>query len=224
MNAGTIRYRCRNYKYQGRIYSENGDIFGEKIFTTPFYTDRHSGFYEPGEIFDKLLAAISHFNQPLKKEIVALSVSSFAETMVGLNAKGRAITRSIAWFDTCTEVQFKELQDHLNTEEIYSTTGLIPHYIYSFYKLLWHRTNSREVFDQVTHWTSISGYILFALMIGTLKAKVIPVHMAGAVDTRGIQFWFVAVRTLIAMSPPVILALLAQRYIVRGLTFGAVKG
>jgi sugar (pentulose or hexulose) kinase len=146
-----------------RIYSENGDIFGEKIFTTPFYTDRHSGFYDPEEIFHKLLEAISHFNQPLKKEIVALSVSSFAETMVGLNKKGRAITRSIAWFDICTEVQFKELQNHLNTEEIYSTTGLIPYYIYSFYKLLWHRTNSREVFDQVTHWTSISGYILFAL-------------------------------------------------------------
>jgi multiple sugar transport system permease protein len=65
---------------------------------------------------------------------------------------------------------------------------------------------------------------LFALMIGMLKAKVIPVHMAGAVDTRGVQFWFVAVRTLIAMTPPVILALLAQRYIVRGLTLGAVKG
>jgi multiple sugar transport system permease protein len=65
---------------------------------------------------------------------------------------------------------------------------------------------------------------LFALMIGMLKAKVIPVHMAGAVDTRGVQFWFVAVRTLIAMTPPVVLALLAQRYIVRGLTFGAVKG
>ena len=65
---------------------------------------------------------------------------------------------------------------------------------------------------------------LFALMIGMLKAKVIPVHMAGAVDTRGVQFWFVAVRTLVAMTPPVVLALLAQRYIVRGLTFGAVKG
>ena len=65
---------------------------------------------------------------------------------------------------------------------------------------------------------------LFALMIGSVHAKVIPVHMAGAVDTRGIHFTFVAVRTLIAMTPPVILALLAQRYIVRGLTFGAVKG
>jgi multiple sugar transport system permease protein len=29
---------------------------------------------------------------------------------------------------------------------------------------------------------------------------------------------------LIAMIPPVLLALLAQRYIVRGLTLGAVKG
>ena len=65
---------------------------------------------------------------------------------------------------------------------------------------------------------------LLALMIGTLNAKMISVHMAGAADTRGVQFWFVAVRTLIAMTPPVILALLAQRYIVRGLTFGAVKG
>lgn len=65
---------------------------------------------------------------------------------------------------------------------------------------------------------------LFALTLGTLKAKTIPVVMAGASDTRGVQFWFVAVRTLIAITPPTILALLAQRYIVRGLTFGAVKG
>lgn len=65
---------------------------------------------------------------------------------------------------------------------------------------------------------------LFALTLGTLKAKTIPVLMAGAVDTRGIQFWFVAVRTLLAIVPPTVLALLAQRYIVRGLTFGAVKG
>jgi multiple sugar transport system permease protein len=53
---------------------------------------------------------------------------------------------------------------------------------------------------------------------------IMPAHMAGAVDTRGVQFWFMATRSLIAMIPPVLLALLAQRYIVRGLTLGAVKG
>jgi len=65
---------------------------------------------------------------------------------------------------------------------------------------------------------------LFAITLTSQNAKTIPVHMAGAVDTRGVQFWFMAVRALIAMIPPVIIALFAQRYIVRGLTLGAVKG
>ena len=65
---------------------------------------------------------------------------------------------------------------------------------------------------------------LFAITLADRDARTIPVHMAGAVDTRGVQFWFMAVRSLIAMIPPVVIALLAQRYIVRGLTLGAVKG
>ena len=65
---------------------------------------------------------------------------------------------------------------------------------------------------------------LFAITISSRDSITIPVHVAGAVDTRGVQFWFMAVRALIAMVPPVLVALLAQRYIVRGLTLGAVKG
>lgn len=65
---------------------------------------------------------------------------------------------------------------------------------------------------------------LFALTIGSIHVRTIPVLMSGAVDTRGVQFWFVAVRTLIAVTPPVIIALLAQRFIVKGLSFGGVKG
>ena len=65
---------------------------------------------------------------------------------------------------------------------------------------------------------------LFAISLGITETKTMPAHMAGAVDTRGVQFWFMATRALIAMVPPVILALFAQRYIVQGLTLGAVKG
>jgi multiple sugar transport system permease protein len=65
---------------------------------------------------------------------------------------------------------------------------------------------------------------LFALILSLTEASVMPTHIAGGADTRGVQFWFVAVRSLIAMVPPVLLALIAQRYIVRGLTLGAVKG
>lgn len=65
---------------------------------------------------------------------------------------------------------------------------------------------------------------LFAVTIGSDRAITVPVHIAGAIDTRGVQFWFMGVRAMTVMIPPVLIALIAQRYIVRGLTLGAVKG
>jgi multiple sugar transport system permease protein len=65
---------------------------------------------------------------------------------------------------------------------------------------------------------------LFALILTLKNAQPITIVIAGVEHTQGIQFWFVATRLLIAILPPALLALTAQRYIVRGLTFGAVKG
>jgi multiple sugar transport system permease protein len=65
---------------------------------------------------------------------------------------------------------------------------------------------------------------IFALILTLKDAQPITVVIAGVEHTQGIQFWFVATRLLFAILPPTLLALTAQRYIVRGLTFGAVKG
>ena len=65
---------------------------------------------------------------------------------------------------------------------------------------------------------------IFALILTLKNAQPITVVIAGVEHTQGIQFWFVATRLLLAILPPTLLALTAQRYIVRGLTFGAVKG
>jgi multiple sugar transport system permease protein len=65
---------------------------------------------------------------------------------------------------------------------------------------------------------------LFALSLTSKSAIPMPVIIAGAEHTRGVQFWFVGVNVLLTMLVPIVLALLAQRYIIRGLTLGAVKG
>ncbi len=65
---------------------------------------------------------------------------------------------------------------------------------------------------------------LFALSLTTKSAIPMPVIIAGAEHTRGVQFWFVGVRTILTLLVPTLFALLAQRYIIRGLTLGAVKG
>jgi len=65
---------------------------------------------------------------------------------------------------------------------------------------------------------------IFGLILTLKNARPITVVIAGVSHTQGVQFWFVATRLLVAILPPALLALTAQRYIVRGLTFGAVKG
>lgn len=65
---------------------------------------------------------------------------------------------------------------------------------------------------------------LFALTISSQAAVTVPVRMLWAIDTRGVHFWTLGTRAMIAMLPPLVLALLAQKWIVRGMTMGGVKG
>jgi multiple sugar transport system permease protein len=65
---------------------------------------------------------------------------------------------------------------------------------------------------------------IFALIMTLKEAQPITVVIAGVEHTQGIQFWFVATRLLLAILPPALLAQTVQRYKVRGLTIGAVKG
>jgi len=70
---------------------------------------------------------------------------------------------------------------------------------------------------------SWNEYIL-AVTIAIKDAIPIPVIIAGAESTRGIDYQLVGTRTMLALLPPAIMALIAQRYIIRGLSLGAVKG
>lgn len=65
---------------------------------------------------------------------------------------------------------------------------------------------------------------LFASVLTNKNWKPYPMLVAGSDSVRGIMFGFVSTRMLIAVSVPVVVSLFVQRYIVRGLTFGAVKG
>ena len=64
---------------------------------------------------------------------------------------------------------------------------------------------------------------IFALTLTYEKAATIPLLISGAKWGRGIMVWYVAVRCLVALIPPVVISLFAQRYIVKGLTLGAIK-
>ena len=66
---------------------------------------------------------------------------------------------------------------------------------------------------------------LFALMLTqNIQAQTLPIVISGFVLDFTVSFSFINAAGVIAIVPPVVLAVLFERYIVSGLTAGAVKG
>ncbi len=64
---------------------------------------------------------------------------------------------------------------------------------------------------------------IFVLVLGFHKAITIPILIAGALTSKGLEFWKVASISLIGIIPVVILTTFVSKFLVRGLTFGALK-
>ncbi len=65
---------------------------------------------------------------------------------------------------------------------------------------------------------------LFASALTSQHAMTMPAFILASRSTRGVDFNTAAVNTLLAITPPVILSFFVQRFLARGLSFGAVKG
>lgn len=65
---------------------------------------------------------------------------------------------------------------------------------------------------------------LFALIFTRSHAETLPVVLAGMTGGHDVPWGEISALSLISITPGVILTLFFQRYLVRGLTFGAVKG
>jgi len=86
-----------------------------------------------------------------------------------------------------------------------SSSGLVAIYILSF----------------IFSW----GEFLFAVGLTYNKAVTFPVQITSLfLSTEGLNFPRVSSLTLVAIIPPMILAIPLSKYLIRGLTFGAVKG
>jgi len=75
------------------------------------------------------------------------------------------------------------------------------------------------VFSFVLSWNEF----LFALVLTGRDSKTLPVGLAGLMSSQGNQVGAICAATVAMMAPIVVLTWVIQRYLVRGLTFGAVK-
>jgi multiple sugar transport system permease protein len=64
---------------------------------------------------------------------------------------------------------------------------------------------------------------LFALMLTAEKTSTVPIALAAMQTERGVMLGTLAAAMCFAIIPMLILSLGIQKYLVRGLTFGALK-
>ncbi len=80
----------------------------------------------------------------------------------------------------------------------------------------------------VASWLIVLAFswneLFFSLVIATKNAIPMTMHIAGLSGTRGVDFPAASTMALLMIAPPTIIALTCQRFIVRGLSLGAVKG
>lgn len=64
----------------------------------------------------------------------------------------------------------------------------------------------------------------FAALLTSSNAKTLPVMVASQTGSQGINWWSMAALSTAAIAPLVLVGILLERYIIKGLTAGSVKG
>jgi multiple sugar transport system permease protein len=77
-----------------------------------------------------------------------------------------------------------------------------------------------SMFAFVFSWNNV----VFPLVLSNQATMTLPVGTMNYFATAGITWNYIAATSVMAMIPPMVIFLVLGRYIVRGLTFGAVKG
>ena len=63
----------------------------------------------------------------------------------------------------------------------------------------------------------------FAALLTSSHAKTLPVVVASQTGSQGISWWSMAALSLAAILPLIIIAVILERYIIKGMAAGAVK-
>jgi multiple sugar transport system permease protein len=77
-----------------------------------------------------------------------------------------------------------------------------------------------SMFAFVFTWNNV----IFPLVLSNQSTSTLPIGTLNYFATTGVTWNYIAATAVVTMLPPMIIFLLLGRYIVRGLTFGAVKG
>jgi gluconokinase len=142
------------------------------------YTQRtsHDGGVEtdPDELVSisvSCLAALLRKLGASKSRISGLGISCFWHSLIGVGADNRAITPVYSWADTRAAGQIPRLRELFESSSYHEQTGCELHPCFWPAKLLWLRSEQRDLFDRVSRWMGFGEYLL-AQLFGVCRSSL----------------------------------------------------
>jgi gluconokinase len=113
----------------------------------------------------------------------AVAVSCFMHSLVGVDARGRAVTPVYGWADTRAASEVGRLRAMFDERAAHARTGCPFHASYWAAKLMWLRRTQPDAFARVARWLSFGEYLLKHLC-GGAAASVSMASGTGLFDVR----------------------------------------
>lgn len=99
----------------------------------------------------------------LAEKVGYVATSSFWHSLVGVDAKGKAVTPVYGWADTRSAKYVENLRKNFNENSTHNRTGARFHSSYWTAKLLWLKNEKPKIFQKAKYWLSFSDFLAFRL-------------------------------------------------------------
>ncbi len=151
---------------KGLMFTREGEIVASASRPTPtHYRGAESVDYDPDELWDEVQDILRQLVKasPGPEAIAGLAFSSFAESGVALDGKGKPLAPAIAWFDPRVLEVLEEFRSRVDAHEVYQITGMPMTHIAGLAKILWEKRHLPEVFRHTRTWIVVPNYLAYRL-------------------------------------------------------------
>ncbi len=180
MDVGSSGSRAGLYDAAGR------PIRGMRLKVPHAFTTEPDGtaIIDPDQIVGELSLCMTDLTgRWADGRIAAVALDTFASSLVGVDAEGRAVTPCYTYADSRCAPQVAALRAEVDEAEHQQRTGTRLHTSYLIPRFRWLRETQPALFSRVARWMSLGEYV-YLRVLGTTAAGTSTAAWTGMLDRR----------------------------------------
>lgn len=148
---------------KGQLLNEVGEVLFSAEKETPTYSKDNILYADVKELKKIFFEIIKTLAKKSNEKISAICSSSFGESFVLIDKQGEPINDFILFVSNLGQAQTEDILSKEDGEHIASISGLYPHKMYSFSKLMWIKQNHQEIYKKAHKMLLVTGYFNYLL-------------------------------------------------------------